>query len=1404
MANAKEYFVQLPQFGLLICRECKYAVWPDQIDRHLRGNRHELQVKIRRRIISEIESWTNLIQNRLDFKPPLFVDEIIPELRVYHDGLECACEELVCRDEKYMKKHLKATHEWMATTKKGGLSKSEATIAREKFNRTVTRNVTCQRFFPSRQHSQYIKVQDQQQDEDKPVSLWQQLASDGDAVYDAALSEMHSTIQPGDNDEVDPWLLRTGWVGYLKNFNRASLLARIVEPANPTERIVWKATVNAIRKSQETTRRCGVMLQIAAHQFEPGQREHKPLKPYLTSLAEKAIQWQRIVMFFVRGEANDGPRYSFTVEQRAALERLMEEAARLDLESDVELETAFESDSDSDDGQKLAAIECGCLDFCVELLNQQTEESEYESPLVCALAVLGVTESGWKTTLAYPSMLSSIIKCARFMVLHTAIAAGGPGEARLAATSVTMQTRNEGPRFKLDCMMKSFMLSGTASPMDWMMSLRAYGLAIARQRTAGGSVIWDEDSRLIYKDKRFTMPQFASMVHGLVQEAAQILHKELLFCDEPPPIPWASIRDTPAKTAEGWCFLDDDQAAWPDNGKGWLFKRLEGLPKMRARFEDADTASGVSRKGTTDYRATVGRFLEKLLVLMHMTGGQPARGPEILSIRTRNTAAGKLRNVFIEDGLVVFVTLYHKGYEMSAQEKIVHRYLPREVGELLVRYLWLVDPFNQRMQRLLGQRPLSFHLWPKQDRWSSGRLKHALHQATGAALGHSLGIREYREVAIAISRRFLRPKLHFDDEDEDGDDVADLQAGHGSRLANALYARESHELSGTLATLRDRFRQASLEWHRFLGFSVSTKRRNPYDDDADSSRKRRWRRLRELGFKTVFQQALPEATPRSAQIEAYDAIKEGDSPVVVVMPTGSGKSMLFTVPAMVAPNGVTVVVVPILALQADIVKRCSQMAVSCRPWSAASPPDDATVVVVTPEAALEKPFASFLGRLHLARRLDRIVIDECHVILNDSSTFRPRLQELGQLLAHEAQMVLLTATLPPSLEPKLWERMAWQEGQGRVVRAPTTRVNIRYSVVRVSSVHHHIEDLVRGESGKTVIFCISKAEVDATVERLGRGQCRGFHSRMDEADKLESLRQFGGERVNVVAATSALGVGVDLPCVRRVIHAGEPRDMVDYAQESGRAGRDGTRAEAVIVQGPGAFASRDEVMMRYLKAGCRRAVLDEYLDGRKRTSCAVDEAPCDGCLAEPVKRPAVYDHQLAVRQQLARQLQNRQAVRSKRSDRVLERLQQWTLTCVICKARDGHYSLDCPAGGKSRLRRWASAYQPAPNAGCYECLVPMGLCDSRVQDDEGKWQATGEPCQFKQVMAAVVFGLDVLDPGLNQQWMDRLQTKHKINPKQDGAVLRFLAKYYAMGRLQASNLFWEFDWITERLKTELL
>lgn len=83
-------------------------------------------------------------------------------------------------------------------------------------------------------------------------------------------------------------------------------------------------------------------------------------------------------------------------------------------------------------------------------------------------------------------------------------------------------------------------------------------------------------------------------------------------------------------------------------------------------------------------------FREKLAVLMYIAGGQLVRGPEILSIRYSNTVNGGYRNIFIEDGMVVFATRYYKGYNVSGDIKIIYRYLPREVGELVVWYLWLV------------------------------------------------------------------------------------------------------------------------------------------------------------------------------------------------------------------------------------------------------------------------------------------------------------------------------------------------------------------------------------------------------------------------------------------------------------------------------------------------------------------------------------------------------------------------------------------------------------------------------------------------------------------------------------------------------------------------------------------
>jgi hypothetical protein len=269
--------------------------------------------------------------------------------------------------------------------------------------------------------------------------------------------------------------------------------------------------------------------------------------------------------------------------------------------------------------------------------------------------------------------------------------------------------------------------------------------------------------------------------------------------------------------------------------------RLRSDPLLQQRFLDTDHA----RFRTTAikrYLAQVSLFREKLAVLIHLCGGQPARGPEILSVRHRNTV-NSYRNIFIEDGQVVIATRYHKGFHVSNDPKIIHRYLPRAVGTLLVRYLWLVLPLVERFDALtspVDDRPTAARtalLWGpdplSQRAWTPNRLREALQRESRLGLnGQGVNLAAWRHIAIAISRRFLRTSSAFprnaldeaesdDAIDEEADLEAshqDLQAGHSAHVAGFAYARQLHEAPGTLAFRRTMFRHISQDWHHFLGF----------------------------------------------------------------------------------------------------------------------------------------------------------------------------------------------------------------------------------------------------------------------------------------------------------------------------------------------------------------------------------------------------------------------------------------------------------------------------------------------------------------------------------------------------------------------------------------------------------
>ncbi|CAN9275154.1 unnamed protein product [Alternaria alternata] len=194
-------------------------------------------------------------------------------------------------------------------------------------------------------------------------------------------------------------------------------------------------------------------------------------------------------------------------------------------------------------------------------------------------------------------------------------------------------------------MMDRFMVRGSHGLMQWMLDLRTYGLKIYYNTTSRGHVEWVGRDELLYKSLQFSMAQFRGM---------------------------DSLRDNPTDERPGWNFLKDHRTRMPVDGEKWLFQRVGQDAAIRDRFMKRGTRSGINRQEVERYMDRVVAFREKLAVLVHIVEGQPARWPELGSVRHSNTVKGGHRNIFIEDGIVVFITRYHKGYDVSGDVKIIH------------------------------------------------------------------------------------------------------------------------------------------------------------------------------------------------------------------------------------------------------------------------------------------------------------------------------------------------------------------------------------------------------------------------------------------------------------------------------------------------------------------------------------------------------------------------------------------------------------------------------------------------------------------------------------------------------------------------------------------------------------
>ena len=387
----------------------------------------------------------------------------------------------------------------------------------------------------------------------------------------------------------------------------------------------------------------------------------------------------------------------------------------------------------------------------------------------------------------------------------------------------------------------------------------------------------------------------------------------------------------------------------------------------------------------------------------------------------------------------------------------------------------------------------------------------------------------------------------------------------------------------------------------------------------------------------------------------YDSYKPGQGEIIdailaerdllAIMPTGSGKSICYQVPAMLLP-GITIVISPLISLMQDQVKALNEAGIHAGYINSSLTEGQIAkvysrtisggfqILYIAPERLESQEFIDFAGKIDISM----VTVDEAHCISQWGQDFRPSYLKIVDFIDSLRKRPIVSAfTATATEEVKNDISCVLKLADPKIVVTGFDRENLYFDVETIKKKDDYVLEYVQkhpDDSG--IIYCATRKNVDAIYELLsGAGvPAARYHAGMNHEDRKESQNDFIYDRVSVIVATNAFGMGIDKSNVRFVIHYNMPQSMENYYQEAGRAGRDGEASQCILL-----FSAQDIMINKFLldhkdfteipdedidlikqrdarrlqimegycrTSGCLRNYILEYF-GEKR------DEPCDSC-----------------------------------------------------------------------------------------------------------------------------------------------------------------------------------------------